>query len=276
MNPFYLSIIVAIVVNGLFFAYAATKKTDVVTDLSYSLSFALVSLFILVLNRSAGLVALLPAVLTIIWALRLGSYLFTRINKTKVDHRFDDMRDVPLKFAKFWILQAVAVAVILLPVAASVYVEPIRASGVPAAITKALAALVPGETRAFGIFEVLGLLMWIKGFVIEVAADAQKSAFKNAGKPGVITTGLWQYSRHPNYFGETLLWWGLFVYTIPVLSGALWLTILGPVFITVLLLFVSGIPLLEQSADKKYGSDPAYQEYKKRTSLFVPWLPGKA
>ena len=134
----------------------------------------------------------------------------------------------------------------------------------------------PEVPRAFGIFELLGLLMWLKGFYFEVVADAQKSAFKNAGKPGVITTGLWKYSRHPNYFGETLLWWGLFVFIIPVLSGALWLTILGPVFITVLLLFVSGIPLLEQSADKKYGADPAYQEYKNRTSLFIPWLPGKA
>lgn len=256
MNPFYLSVIVAIVVNGLFFAYAARKKTDVVTDLSYSLSFALVSLFILVFNRSAGLVALLPAVLTIIWAARLGAYLFTRINMTKVDHRFDDMRNVPLKFANFWILQAVAVVLILLPVAASV--------------------AVPEVPRVFGIFELLGLLMWLKGFYFEVVADAQKSAFKNAGKPGVITSGLWRYSRHPNYFGETLLWWGLFVYLIPVLSGTLWLTILGPVFITVLLLFVSGIPLLEKSAEKKYGDDPAYQEYKRRTSLFVPWLPGKA
>jgi steroid 5-alpha reductase family enzyme len=264
MNPFYLSVIVAIVVNGLFFAYAATKKTDVVTDLSYSLSFGLVSLFILLFNRAAGLVALLPAVLTIIWAVRLGFYLFSRINKTKVDHRFDDMRDVPLKFAKFWILQAVAVVLILLPVAASV---------TPAA---ASAAALPVTSRAFGIFELLGILMWLKGFYFEVVADAQKSAFKNAGKPGVITTGLWKYSRHPNYFGETLLWWGLFVYIIPVLHGALWLTILGPVFITVLLLFVSGIPLLEKSADAKYGADPAYQDYKRRTSLFVPWLPRKA
>lgn len=256
MNPFYLSIIVAVVVNGLFFTYAATKKTDVVTDLSYSLSFALVSGFLLVFNRAAGWVALLPAVLTIIWAARLGSYLFTRINKTKVDHRFDGMRDVPAKFAKFWILQALAVAVILLPVAGSV--------------------AVPGTPRTFGIFEFLGLAMWLKGFYFEVVADAQKSAFKNAGKPGLITTGLWKYSRHPNYFGESLLWWGLFIYTIPALQGALWLTIFGPVFITLLLLFVSGIPLLEKSADQKYGDDPIYQAYKRRTSIFVPWLPGKA
>ena len=276
MNPFYLSVIVAVVVNGLFFAYAATKKTDVVTDLSYSLSFALVSLFILIFNRSAGLLALLPAILTIMWALRLGSYLFTRINRTKVDHRFDGMREVPLKFARFWILQALAVVLILLPVAASVYVVPAQTAGLPKALSTALAALVPGNARTFGILELLGLLMWIKGFAIEAVADAQKSAFKNAGKPGVITTGLWKYSRHPNYFGETLLWWGLFVYSIPVLSGALWLTILGPVFITLLLLFVSGIPLLEKSADQKYGADPAYQEYKRRTSIFVPWLPGKA
>jgi steroid 5-alpha reductase family enzyme len=275
MNPFYLSVVVAIVVNGLFFAYAATKKTDVVTDLSYSLSFALVSFFILVSNRSAGLVALLPAVLTIIWAARLGAYLFTRINKTKVDHRFDGMRDVPLKFARFWILQAVAVVLILLPVAASVFGSTARQTGLPSALQAVMAALGAEKPRAFGIFELLGILMWLKGFFFEVVADAQKSAFKNAGKPGVITTGLWKYSRHPNYFGETLLWWGLFVYVIPVLSGALWLTILGPVFITLLLLFVSGIPLLEQSADRKYGDDPAYQEYKRRTSLFVPWLQRK-
>lgn len=253
MSPFILASLTAIVVNGLFFAYASVRKTDVVTDLSYSLSFGMVSLTLILLNPDAGFVVLLPAWLTILWALRLGGYLFTRIIKTKVDHRFDSMRNEPLKFARFWILQAAAVAVIVLPVVASV------ASQV--------------RPRNFGFFETLGLFMWLAGFAIEAVSDAQKSAFKKSGSKGVIMTGLWRYSRHPNYFGETLLWWGIFVYSLPSLSGGLYWTVLGPVFITLLLLFVSGIPLLEKSADAKYGEDSDYREYKRKTSIFIPLPP---
>ncbi len=255
MNPFVLSIIASVVVNGFFFAYAVSKKTDVVTDLSYSMSFGLVSVVLILLNASSPIVALVPAALTVIWALRLGSYLFSRIMKTKVDHRFDGMREVPLKFARFWILQAIAVVLIMLPVAASV--------------------ASPAPARNFGFFEGLGLVLWIAGFAIEVAADAQKSAFKKTGSPDFISSGLWKYSRHPNYFGEALLWWALFVFTIPGLTGSIIPAIIGPIFITVLLLFVSGVPLLEKSADAKYGSDPAYQEYKRRTSIFIPLPPSR-
>jgi steroid 5-alpha reductase family enzyme len=163
------------------------------------------------------------------------------------------MRNEPLKFARFWILQAVAVAIIVLPVVASV--------------------ASPFTPREFGFLEALGLVMWLVGFAVEAVSDAQKSTFKKTGATGVITTGLWRYSRHPNYFGETLLWWGIFVYCLPALSGGLYWTVLGPVFITLLLLFVSGIPLLEKSADAKYGEDPTYKEYKRRTSIFIPLSP---
>jgi steroid 5-alpha reductase family enzyme len=250
MNPFLFASLVAIAVNAIFFIYAAAKKTDVVTDLSYSLSFGLVAAALLVRYAKSPFTALIPAWLTLVWALRLGAYLFTRIIKTKVDHRFDGMREKPLKFARFWILQAVAVAVIILPVVAS--------------------ASSSAENRGIGFWEALGILFWTVGFVVEAVADAQKSAFKNAGTHGLIMRGLWKYSRHPNYFGETLLWWGIFAYAIPVLEGVLFLAVLGPIFITLLLLFVSGIPLLEKSADKKYGADPAYRAYKRRTSVFVP------
>lgn len=253
MNPFVLSAVAAVAVNGIFFAFAAIRKTDVVTDLSYSLSFALVSIILIARNFGAPSAALAPAALTLLWAARLGSYLFSRIIKIKVDHRFDDKRDDPWKFASFWSLQAVAVFVILLPVVASI--------------------ASPVSPRSFGPFEIAGLVLWLAGFVIEVEADAQKSAFKKSGKPGVITSGLWAWSRHPNYFGETLLWWAIFLYAVPALSGLLWISILGPIFITLLLLFVSGIPLLEKSADAKYGSDPAYREYKRRTSVFLPLPP---
>jgi steroid 5-alpha reductase family enzyme len=255
MNPFIITIVSAIAVNGIFFAYAAVKKTDVVTDLSYSLSFALVCLILILANSDLPIIAHIPAALTILWAVRLGSYLFGRIIKTKVDHRFDQMRDLPLKFAKFWILQALAVIIILFPVVASI--------------------ARPDATRSFGFFELLGVLLWGVGFLIETVADMQKSRFKDSQAGGFITTGLWKYSRHPNYFGETLLWWALFFYAIPSLSGWLILSILGPVFITLLLLFVSGIPLLEKSADAKYSNDPLYREYKRKTSIFIPLPPQK-
>lgn len=253
MNPFVLSALSSLVVNGIFFAYAASRKTDVVTDLSYSLSFALVSVILIFRNYGASPVALIPAFLTIVWAVRLGGYLFTRIIKIKVDHRFDDKRDNPVEFAKFWILQAVAVFVILLPVVASI--------------------ASPVAPRTFGPFEIAGVVLWIAGFLLEIVADFQKAIFKKDGKSLFITTGVWSWSRHPNYFGETVLWWALFIYAIPALSGFFWVTILGPISITLLLLFVSGIPLLEKSADAKYGSDPVYREYKRRTSVFVPLPP---
>jgi steroid 5-alpha reductase family enzyme len=253
MNPFVLASLTSLAVNALFFVYASVKKTDLVTDLSYSLSFGLVALVLILLNTSAGWVALIPAVLTIVWALRLGAYLFARIIRTKVDHRFDSMRDKPFKFARFWILQAVAVAIIVLPVVSSAASEV--------------------QPRSFVGFEAIGLGMWIVGVIVEAVSDAQKSAFKRGGAKGFIATGLWRYSRHPNYFGETLLWWGIFVYSLPSLYGMLYLSILGPLFIALLLLFVSGIPLLEKSADAKYGADPDYKEYKRRTSIFVPLPP---
>jgi steroid 5-alpha reductase family enzyme len=120
-----------------------------------------------------------------------------------------------------------------------------------------------------------GAVLWLIGLVIETVSDAQKSAFKSKKTEGerFITSGLWRYSRHPNYFGEILLWWGLFLYAVPFLEGAAFAVVIGPVFITLLLLFVSGIPLLEKSADAKFGEDPAYQEYKRRTSILVPLPP---
>ena len=111
--------------------------------------------------------------------------------------------------------------------------------------------------------------------MIEAVADAQKSAFKakEENRERFITSGLWSYSRHPNYFGEMLVWWGLFIYAVPFLQGAAFAVVIGPLFITLLLLFVSGIPPLERSAEAKYGDDPAYREYRRRTSMLVPLPP---
>jgi steroid 5-alpha reductase family enzyme len=253
MTAILLSFAVALAVNGAFFAVAAIRKTDVVTDLSYSLTFAVLAVVLLVTGAREP-VQLVASLLVLVWAVRLGAYLFRRIMRIKVDHRFDEMRDRPLRFARFWLLQAITVAVVLLPVS---YL------------------LDSSDPPGIGLWAIAGALVWLVGLVIEAVADAQKSAFrgKEENRGSFIASGLWRYSRHPNYFGEMLVWWGLFVYAVPVLHGIAFAVVAGPVFITLLLLFVSGIPLLERSAEEKYGDDPAYRDYKRRTSILVPLPP---
>ena len=253
MTAILLSLAVALVVNGAFFAVAAARKTDVVTDLSYSLTFALLAV-VLLFTGAREAVQLVAALLVLIWAVRLGGYLFRRILRIKVDHRFDEMRDDPLRFARFWFLQAITVAVVMLPV--SYFLDSDHPPG-------------------FGGWMGAGAVIWLVGLVIEATADAQKSSFraKHENRGHFVDSGLWRYSRHPNYFGEMLVWWGLFVYTVPVLHGLAYAVVAGPVFITLLLLFVTGIPTVERSADESYGSDPAYRSYKSRTSILVPLPP---
>ena len=253
MTAIVLSFVIALALNGAFFAVAAARRTDVVTDLSYSLTFVLLAV-VLPFTGAREPIQLAASLLVLVWAVRLGTYLFRRILRMKVDHRFDEMRDKPLRFARFWLLQAVAVAVIMLPVS---YL--LGQSGAP----------------GFGAWAAAGAAVWLAGLLIEAVADAQKSAFRakeeNCGR--FIASGLWRYSRHPNYFGEILVWWGLFIDAGPFLAGVAFAVVAGPVFITLLLLFVRGIPPLERSADEKYGDDPAYRDYKRRTSILVPLPP---
>ena len=253
MTAILLSFAIALAVNGAFFAFAAARRTDVVTDLSYSLTFALLAV-VLLFAGAAEPVQLVASLLVVVWAARLGIYLFRRIMRTKVDHRFDRMRDQPLRFARFWLLQAITVAVVMLPVS---YL------------------LDQDDPPGLGVWSIAGAAVWLVGLPVEAFADAQKSAFraKEENRGRFVANGLWRYSRHPNYFGEMLVWWGLFLYAVPVLHGAAFALVIGPVFITLLLLFVSGIPLLEKSADEKYGSDGAYRDYKRRTSILVPLPP---
>ena len=253
MTAVVLSFVVALALNGAFFAVAAARRTDVVTDLSYSLTFALLAV-VLAFTGARAPSQLIASLLVLLWAIRIGGYLFRRILRMKVDHRFDGMRDEPLRFARFWLLQAVAVAVIMLPVS---YL--LDRSGAP----------------GLGAWAAAGAAVWLAGLLIEAAVDSQKSAFrsKDENRGRFIASGLWRYSRHPNYFGEILVWWGLFLSAVPVLHGAAFAVVAGPLFITLLLLFVSGIPPLERGADEKYGDDPAYRDYKRRTSILVPLPP---
>ncbi len=253
MTAILVSLAVSLAVNGAFFAVAAARRTDAVTDLSYSLTFALLAVALLFTGARRP-VQHVAALLVVVWAARLGTYLLKRILRTRVDHRFDGIRDEPLRFARFWSLQAITVAVVMLPVT---YL------------------LDRDRPHGFGAWQLAGASLWLAGLVIETVADAQKSAFKAKpeNRDRFVASGLWRYSRHPNYFGELLVWWGLFVYAVTALDGAAFAVVAGPLFITVLLLLVTGIPPLERSADEKYGDDAAYRDYKRRTSILVPLPP---
>ncbi len=251
-QPILVSLLISVGINLFFFLIAFSFKTDQVTDLSYSLSFFVLAPVLLV--ASGGGFAPQQLVMTLaimLWGFRLGSYLFARILITKTDDRFDDKRNNPVNLIRFWLLQTIAVWVIMLPF--SLF-------------------LTNRNMESQSLLMYLGFAIFIIGFVVETISDSQKFQFKrkveNKGK--WMQAGLWKYSRHPNYFGEILVWWGLFVVVLPYLQGFLYLSVLGPVFLTILLLFVSGIPLLEKGADKKYGGNPEYISYRDNTSLLIP------
>ena len=188
-----------------------------------------------------------------VWTLRLGIFLYKRIVKAGEDIRFRDIKKSLPKFLMTWTLSALWV-----------FLTTVNA------IT--LIALNPLEP--IGIFFIIGALLWLLGFGFEVIADRQKKYFseqpKNEGR--FITQGLWSVSRHPNYFGEIILWAGIAIISLPFLSGWQYVTLVSPVFVFLLLTRISGLPFLEDKAEKKWGEDKDYIEYKKRTPILVPFF----
>jgi steroid 5-alpha reductase family enzyme len=247
--PVLWTLAVSLAVQALFFAVAAALKTDKVTDLSYGLTFVILALALLFTSGDAGGPALVLALMVVLWGVRLAGYLVYRIMRIGRDARFDGIRERFWAFARFWLLQGVAVWVIMLPV-----------------------TLWFSRPGPWDWLMAPGAGAWLAGLVIETTADFQK--FREKSRPGGsnrwVASGLWRYSRHPNYFGELLCWWGVFLFAAGNLEGWSWLAVAGPISITALLLFVTGIPTLEASALRKWGSDPAYAEYRRRTRLLVP------
>ncbi|KAF3437190.1 hypothetical protein FNV43_RR19943 [Rhamnella rubrinervis] len=246
-----LTAIITVGYQLLFFIITALLKFDKVTDFAGSTNFIILAILTLVVKGSWHFRQIILSLLVIVWGLRLALFLLMRILQWGEDRRFDEMRGNLGKLAIFWIFQAVWVWTVSLPVTV------VNASD---------------RKPSLEAVDVIGWIMWSIGFSIEAAADQQKLTFKNMSenRGKWCNVGLWKYTRHPNYFGEILLWWGIFVASTPALEGAEWLVIIGPIFLTMLLLFVSGIPLLEESADKKYGNVDAYRLYKRKTSPLVP------
>lgn len=254
MDMFIAAFAISLAINGLLFLLAFASKSDKLTDLSYALTFVAIIIFGFVTantERSVYDFILLGAVL--LWALRVGSFLLHRVIKSGRDKRFDDVRHNFVKFGRFWLGQAVAVPVILSP---------------------AIMALDTGVQG--GWLTMAGAVTWLFGFALETLADDQKRRFNanpsNKGK--WIASGTWKYSRHPNYFGEICVWLGIYLVAFTALDGPQRLVgLVSPLFISVLLIFISGIPPLEKSADRRWGENRNYQSYKQRTSILIPLPP---
>ncbi len=245
-------------INLFIFIPAAITKTEKYFDLTGSITYLLVmGMALYAIGDAISLRVVFLALMVCIWALRLGSYLVRRIQADGKDGRFDELKKQPSTFIIPWILQALWVFLTSLAVIITM-------------------ATHPNHTTLLWT-DLLGGACWIVGFVVEVVADAQKSAFrkdpKNEGQ--FIQEGLWRYSQHPNYFGEILLWTGMFIIGVGFYEGTQWLAVISPLFIYLLLTKISGINLLDERADARWGSNPKYQRYKKCTSVLLIWPPQK-
>lgn len=248
---FAICVAIAFLVQWAAFVPAWIYKTELYYDLTGSITYITVVLLALLLNDSIGPRDWLIAAMIVVWAARLGSFLFARVKQAGADRRFDRIKQDFAQFLMTWTLQGLWVTV---------------------TASAALAAIVSVSVEPLDAWAMVGGFLWFAGFMIEVVADHQKKVFKNdpANRGRFIASGLWAWSRHPNYFGEMTLWLGIAIIAVPELSGWQYATLVSPVFVFVLIYFVSGVRMLEARADKRWGDDPEYQAYRSRTPILVP------
>jgi steroid 5-alpha reductase family enzyme len=253
MPLFALSVGLAFVIQWLVFIPAYFMQTEKFFDITGSITYISITLAALFFSADVDARSMLLAVLVVIWAVRLGTFLFGRIQKAGKDDRFDEIKPSFVRFLNVWTIQGLWVTF---------------------TAAAALVAITSTHRTELDLFAGIGFLVWILGFGFEVVADSQKGRFnadpKNKGK--FIQTGLWSRSRHPNYFGEIMLWLGVAIIALPVLQGWQWVAMISPIFVTLLLTRVSGVPLLEKKSDTKWGGQKDYEEYKKNTPVLIPKL----
>ena len=244
--------------------HAFPLQTEMYYDLTGSITYTILTLFTLGSTIATALSAhprqIIASSLVIVWAARLGSFLFMRIRRDTKDSRFDPLKPYFIAFFGTWNVQGAWCFMTGL----AVYAVNLR---------------TPDAQPPLGWLDAVGIAIWVAGFAIEVVADRQKAAWRllPTSRGRYIDVGLWRYSRHPNYFGEWTLWVGQFVLAASAFDaddrqgafvGAGWLSVLSPVFVYLLLNYLSGVPLLERKADEKWGSEAVYLAYKKETWIF--------
>jgi steroid 5-alpha reductase family enzyme len=227
----------------------ALRRNDV-ADIAWGIGFIVTAVSAMVFTENVTPRGLLITCIVVLWGVRLSSHVFLRNLGKQEDPRYRKWRKdwgkhaVIRAFFQVFLLQGVLIIIISLPVT----------------------IVITAERSPLSLLDILGVCIWFVGFAFETVGDYQLMRYKrnpaNQGK--IMTQGLWRYTRHPNYFGEVALWWGVYLIAVSVPLG--WATILGPITITCLILKVSGIPLLEE----RYKDNPEFQMYKRRTSAFFP------
>ena len=240
-------------IQWLAFIPARVLQSERFYDLTGSITYIAVTLVAISVAEAPSSAQWLIAIMIFLWASRLGSFLFRRIHAAGGDQRFDHIKVSSSRFFVAWTLQGAWVVM---------------------TSCAALTAILSAEQPPVGAIYVIGAVMWTTGFAIEVIADRQKSRFREdpGNEDQFINAGLWARSRHPNYFGEILLWAGIAVMSIPYLSGTQWVVMLSPLFVYALLTRLSGIPTLARRGQELWGDDPAYQAYVANTPRLVPRL----
>jgi steroid 5-alpha reductase family enzyme len=241
-------------VNWAAFVPSWIASTEFFYDLTGTLTYLTVTAFALVAVGRYDTRSLLLSALVVIWATRLGSFLFTRVRADGGDGRFDEILIDPARLFMTWTLQGLWVFLTL---------------------AAALGAITASTAAPLGWTVLAGTAIWAVGFTIEVTADYQKRAFRSEPnlKLPFITTGVWAWSRHPNYFGEITLWVGVALIAVGGLQGWRYITLISPIFVWLLITRVSGIPMLEARAKKRWGDDPEFQEYTRNTPSLIPRPP---
>ncbi len=249
-----LMVFVIILIQWIMFVPSYLKSTEHYFDITGSITFITVSILAFALNENKNIRSMILTFLIVLWAIRLGIFLLKRVKAKGSDGRFDDLKDFST-FFMVWNLQALWITFTLL---------------------SSLIIITSNYTDNFGIYDYVGIISWVIGLFIEVLADKQKSNFKNdnSNKNKFISTGLWKYSRHPNYLGEIILWSGITIIAIPSFNGWSWLGLVSPIFVFLMLKFISGVRILESRADMKWGKDKNYLKYKNNTPEIFPFKIG--
>ena len=252
---------ISIIINLIFFIIAFIIKTDVFTDITYALNFLIIGIFVVVWKQNFSLIQVSMFVFYNLWAIRIGIYLLIRILKIKVDHRFDKIRENFWKFSYFWFLQSISVFLISIP---TIFCFSINANKF---------------TSSLSYYSLIFIFLAIIFLLIETIADQQKFLFyTKKRKKEFIDYGLWKKSRHPNYFGEIGFWYSMtscFIFSYLLNNHnkledwlqILWL--LSPIYLNLLIVFVSGIPILEKRAKQKFKNNKDYQNYIKETPILL-------
>ncbi len=257
LSLFAFCIIIVFAIQWIAFIPAYIFKTEKFFDLTGALTYVTVIILAVVLSPNITPRSLILMILVMIWASRLGYFLFKRVLKVGEDKRFEEIKKSFSRFLMTWTLQGLWVSFTSAAALAAITVEqPLQYSKYDLA------------------FLIIGILVWGLGFTFEAIADYQKNKFRanteNKGK--FINTGLWSISRHPNYFGEIVIWIGIALIALPSLETWRFITLISPIFVMLQLLLISGVPMLEKRADEKWGGEEDYEEYKKNTPALIPKL----